>query len=412
MEVQKMISGSATLVIDLGNSSSKCKVLFGKDAKTKLFKYRQFELLNVFASIENNYAISSDYNPITSLVLDIDTSKDNPELLAGVATGHYCVGDLQTREFPLTGMKPTATQHKWELPTTPLSLRYAFFQAARSILAMNNTTDFSQLDVTWKVIALLPPGDVAIGQQVIKDMIKNINEVRCVFPDVSIPVKVEKCTVLPEGYCAYVGVVYDEGQTFREECRYLTEETVLVYDIGAGTTDCLVIKDNKLVQNSKFTIQLGGNNVFQEVRQALRLNGLNISNENIEQGIVKGFVKDGAKKVSIVDEINKARQTAAIKINNEFQGYIEGTDLKIKDISFVIVCGGGALENTKNPDIHPLSAKIIENLKTLSPNVELVELPMHKVIKEKADGGVEKIEERINPRELNLIGASILAEAL
>ena len=59
-----------------------------------------------------------------------------------------------------------------------------------------------------------------------------------------------------------------------------------------------------------------------------------------------------------------------------------------------------------------MSAKIIENLKTLSPNIELVELPTHKVTKEKADGGVEKVEEPINPRELNLIGASILAEAL
>ena len=60
----------------------------------------------------------------------------------------------------------------------------------------------------------------------------------------------------------------------------------------------------------------------------------------------------------------------------------------------------------------PLSKKIIDNLKTLSPNVELVELPMQIVSRELEDGGFERVEERINPRELNLIGASILAETL
>ena len=407
-----MVQGCATLIVDLGNSSSKCRVLFGRDPKTKLYKYKQFELPNVFAPIAKDYAISTDYNPQTSLVLNIDTSIDKPESLAGVVTGYYCVGDLQVREFPYVGMKPTATQHKWELPTSPLSLRYAFFQAARSILIMNRLTDFSQLDITWKVIVLLPPGDLAIGQKHIIDMVTSITEVRTEFPTATLPVKVEKCVVLPEGYCAYVGTVYAEGQVFRKDYKYLIEETVLVYDIGAGTTDCLVIKDNKLVQNSKFTITQGGNNVFQAVKVALRTRDISLADESIEQGIKRGYVKNGAKKESIVEDINNARQNIAIKINNDFQGYLEGTDLKIKDISYVIVCGGGALSNTENEEIMPLSKKIIDNLKTLSPNVELVELPMQVVSRELEDGGFEKIEERINPRELNLIGASILAETL
>ena len=407
-----MVQGCATLIIDLGNSSSKCRVLFGKDPKTKLYKYKQFELPNVFALIAKDYKISSDYNTQTSLVIDVDRTKDSELSLSSVATGCYCVGDLQVREFPYIGMKPTATQHKWDLPTSPLSLRYAFFQAARSILLMNRLTDFSQLDITWKVIVLLPPGDVAIGQKAIMDMVMNITEVRTIFPEAKLPVKVEKCVVLPEGYCAYVGTVYAEGQTFRKDYKFLMEETVLVYDIGAGTTDCLIIQDNKLVQNSKFTITQGGNNVFQAVKVSLRTRDIALSDASIEQGIKRGYVKNGAKKESIVEDINNARQTIAIKINNDFQGYLEGTDLKIKDISYVIVCGGGALENTDNEDIMSLSRKIVENLKTLSPNVELVDLPIQVVRKELEDGGFENVEEKINPRELNLIGASILAETM
>lgn len=394
-----MITGKAILVIDLGNSGSKCAVLFGKDPKTKLFNKKHFELANVFATIDKNFTIGSDYSPLTSVVIDIDRDKDVTEgeeyLLAGVPTGHYCTGDLQVREFPMLGMKPTATTYKWKLPTTPLSLRYAFLQGARTVLSMSNQKDFSQLDIIWDVVILLPPGEVDMGKEIITSMVKSVTELRCVFPEVMMPVKVDKCLVLPEGYCAYVGLVYKAGQLFRPEYQYLTEETVLIYDIGAGTTDCLVIKDNKLIQNSRYTIKLGGNNVFQEVRQALRLKGLNLSTESIEKGIETGFVKDGAKKVDIVDIINKARQDVAMKINNEVQGYIEGTDLKLQDISCVVAVGGGAMSNTKNPEIQPLSQKIIEHLKTLSENVKLVELPSD-----------------ISPREFNVAGASIVAEKL
>ncbi|MBR4313572.1 MAG: hypothetical protein IKP66_01525, partial [Lachnospiraceae bacterium] len=185
-----MIQGNAILVIDIGNSSTKCRVLFGKDPKTKLYKYRQFELPNVFASVDSDYVISSDYSPKTSVVLDIDASKEEEDTLAGVVTGQYCAGELQQREFSLVGMKPTATQHKWELPTTPLSLRYAFYRAARSILAMNNASDFNQLDITWKVVALLPPGDVDLGKDTLTKMITSIKRITCKFPEVSFPVNV------------------------------------------------------------------------------------------------------------------------------------------------------------------------------------------------------------------------------
>lgn len=407
-----MIQGNAILVIDIGNSSTKCRVLFGKDPKTKLYKYRQFELPNVFASVDSDYVISSDYSPKTSVVLDIDASKEEEDTLAGVVTGQYCAGELQQREFSLVGMKPTATQHKWELPTTPLSLRYAFYRAARSILAMNNASDFNQLDITWKVVALLPPGDVDLGKDTLTKMITSIKRITCKFPEVSFPVNVELCRVLPEGYCAYVGVVYREGMVYRDECKYLIDETVLIDDIGAGTTDYLVIQENKLLQYTKHTVSIGGNNVFQDVRQTLRLNGHNISDRNIEKGIIKGFIKDGAEKINIVDIINKARNTAAIKINNEFQGYIEGTDLKPKDISYIIGCGGGVVGENPEFEIHALSTKIVENFKKWNENVRLVQLPVHKVVKEAADGTVTIVEEPINPRELNLLGASILAEAL
>lgn len=402
-----MIQGCATLVIDLGNSSTKGKVLFGKDAKTGLFREREFEVPNVFAPIDSNYEVSEDYNTDTSFIINVDTSIGETVVL-----GNFCCGELQKRERPLSIIKPSATAKKYHSPSSVLSFRLAFLQACKAILAMQRATSYNQLDLTWKVVTLLPPGDVDAGKTALIDIIEDIKEVRSVFPEVVIPIEIEKTYVLPEGYCAYAGVVYDRGQVFRQDYKDLTEETVLVIDIGAGTTDILIIENNALIQNSKHTVTQGGNNVYQIVRRKLQLDGLDLSDEKVREGVVKGFVKDGSKLVEIHEYINQAKEDIAQKIISSFQDFLELTDYKIRSIGKVLVCGGGSMNDSENDKIIPLSQKIIENIKTLTPNTELIELPLHFVNKETEDGGTIKVEERISPRKLNLIGASILAEAL
>jgi len=68
------------------------------------------------------------------------------------------------------------------------------------------------------------------------------------------------------------------------------------------------------------------------------------------------------------------------------------------------------MQESEVEDIEPLSAKLISYFKTLSPNSALVDIPKHTVLKELPDGDVKKVEEQISPRDLNLIGASIMAE--
>ena len=94
-------------------------------------------------------------------------------------------------------------------------------------------------------------------------IVKDITVIDSVFPSIKIDVTVSNVIVLPEGFCAYAGVVYEKGETYRSSHKFLIDENVLVFDIGAGTTDCVLIKQNKLIQNSKYTITQGGNNVFQ-----------------------------------------------------------------------------------------------------------------------------------------------------
>ena len=402
-----MVQGNATLVIDLGNSSTKGKVLFGKDSQTGKFREREFDIPNVFAPIDENYVVSPDYDDATSTILRVNTELNGRQI-----KGDFCNGDLQVKEKPLCTIKPSASDKKYNLDSTVLSYRLAFLFAYKAIMNMQRISDFSQLDITWTVVTLLPPGDLDEGKAPLTELIQSIDKLEAVFPKVDLPIKISKTVVLPEGYCAYAGVVYDIGCQFRPDYKYLTEESVLVIDIGAGTSDILLIKNNKLVQNSKYTITQGGNNVYQLVRRKLRMMGLDLDDTSIKAGIIKGEVKDGAKKISIVDIVNNAKLEVAQKIVSEIQDFFDLTDTKTRSIGYLLICGGGSMQDSDVPEIIPMSTKVLESFKVLSPNAQLIDIPTHIVSKELPDGDIEKVEEMISPRKLNLLGASILAERI
>lgn len=400
-----MVQGKANLIIDLGNSGTKCKVQFGKDSKTGKYREKRFDIPNVFAPIDSNYIVSPDYDDTTSTILYVDT-----ELNGKTIKGYFCNGELQEKEKPISTIKPSASSKKYDLDSTVLSYNLAFLFAHKAIMHMNRVSDFSQLDITWNVITLLPPGDSDSGKEAIKNIIMGIKEISGVFPEYKIPINIDKVFVLPEGFCAYAGVVYDKGLVYREGYKFLTEESVLVIDIGAGTSDFVLIKNNKLVQNSKGTVTQGGNNVYQYVRRKLRMQGLDIDDNDIRNGVITGVVRDGSKEVSIVDIVNDAKSEVATKIISGFQDYIEETDIKVRSIGYVLVCGGGSMKDSDVDDIIALSDKLVENFKQLSPNAQLVKLPHHIVLKETETGDSIKVDEEISPRDLNLLGASILAE--
>lgn len=400
-----MIQGNATLVVDLGNSSTKGRVLFGKDSQTGKFRERKFDIPNIFAPIDEGYVVSSDYSDTTSTILRVDTQFN------GLAIkGDYCNGILQQNEKPLCTIKPSASEKKYNLDSSVLSFRLAFLYACKAIMNMQRISDYNQLDITWTVVTLLPPGDIEKGKEPMINLVSAIDRLTAVYPQVDIPIKIAKTIVLPEGFCAYAGVVYDIGHTFRPDFKFLIDESVLVIDIGAGTTDVLLIKNNKLVQNSKFTVSQGGNNVYQKVRYALRVDGIELDDEIIRRGIITGKVRNGSKEISIVDKINNAKNEISQTIVTEIQNFLEMTGIMLRSVGYVLICGGGSMADSDVPEIAPLSDRVISALKRLSPNTELVNIPTHMTQRELPDGEVEKVEEPISPRELNLLGASILAE--
>lgn len=402
-----MITGNAKLIIDLGNSSTKGMVIYGKNANGKP-KSKKFTVPNVFGQVvDPNYSVSNDYSPMSSTIIRVDTELNGTRIV-----GDYAVGELQEKEFYQATIRPSAKRKKYDNDTTPLSYRMAFYEGARALLDINGVHDLTQVDVDWEVVTLLPPADIDRGADKIKAIITDIKEVTCKYPDVKLDVKVKSVNVLPEGFCAYAGVLYDTGLVFRKDYKFLKDETVLVLDVGAGTTDMLVIKDNKLVQNSRFTVDAGGNNIESKVKLALMQEGYQLDAKAISDGIITGKIKAGSKYIDIIDKVNNAKEVVAGKIIDSVVTYIEGADMMMSSIGYLIICGGGSIDDATDSGIHSLSSLIMNKFKDYVPNAELVTLPEQDTLVTEDDGDVKPVKQTISPRDLNLIGASILAESI
>lgn len=397
-----MNQGKATLVLDFGNSETRGILLFGRDATTGKLRERAFRLSNRFNEVEDNFVLPNDYSEDTSTVLRV-MGVANGTSISGV----YVNGEVQQKEYNVAPIRPSAIEKKYNAITTVMSYELAILHAYKAIQRMLRVSSIAELDITWDIVVLLPPGDVDLGREKMVDLIKSVECVDATYPQVRMPIKVNRITVLPEGFCAYIGAVYDRGKIIRKEMEYLTKEVTLVCDIGAGTTDILIVSKGGVINTSKFTINRGGNNVIQLVRSALRAEGITLSETEIAEGIINGYVKDGTKTFDLTEILAKAKKEIAQQLVADMQGYLEETQFPIRSIARILVCGGGAMssENSKS-----LGDSILEYLRKLAPNVELVELPLHEVSTLNEDGVMHKEMVRISPRDLNVLGASIFGE--
>ena len=222
------------------------------------------------------------------------------------------------------------------------------------------------------------------------------------MPGVKKKIKIDSVNVYPEGFAALIAVVFQSKGVLREGYEYLVEDdtTTLIIDIGAGTTDFLLARGANIVATTRFTREIGGNNVHQRVRRLLKDKGLALSDSIVRKGCEVGSVKNGNNVYDITPFIAKSKSDVSKQLVDAVQEFFEDNMLPIKSINNVLVCGGGA-ETSENENIEPIANYVIDYMTKLSEGIHLVELPTVVINGE----GVSA-----SPRLLNIIGAGILAE--
>lgn len=386
-----MVNGKASLVIDLGNSSTRVTTCFGKTAKG--------ESRNRLSFLENRFGVIPENK--LSVFTDGDVYTEENSRIFNYADQIYCNGRVCDVEFGATAIRPTALEKKYESLVTKLTFMNALSRGYEDIATFTNS-DIESIDVDWDLILLLPPDDIDAGAKRLSDLARSITEIDFIMPGVKKQITIDSVNVYPEGFTALVAVVFQSKGVLREGYEYLVEDdtTTLIIDIGAGTTDFLLARGANVVATTRFTREIGGNNVHQRVRRLLKDKGLALSDSIVRKGCEVGSVKNGNNVYDITPFIAKSKSDVSKQLVDAVQEFFEDNMLPIKSINNVLVCGGGA-ETSENENIEPIANYVIDYMTKLSEGIHLVELP--KVV-------INGEEVSASPRLLNIIGAGILAE--
>ena len=383
-----MVTGTAKLVIDLGNSSTRVTTQFGNTQKGNP-RTKTIEVSNAFAQMSEKqfeqYKAEGVY------------TEENSRVFVTSGGDIYCNGELCDMEFEKERERPTAMVAKFESLITKWSVMNAFGLGYTAIAEFANT-DIASIDVDWEVTVLLPPDDVERGSKVMIDLIKGIDKIDFKMPEIAKKIKVNIVKVFPEGFAAFIAVVFEGVNKLRESYKYLVDPhaTVLISDIGAGTTDFLLIKGGKVVYSSRFTRRTGGNNVHQTLRRDLRKQGIVLKDTAAREACEQGFVYNGAEKMDVIDMIASAKREVSRDLIDALIEFFESTMVEVQSINYILPIGGGAVESDVE-GIHPISQYMVEYLQSISPNLKSIELPVSE------DGT------KMDARLANVIGASILA---
>jgi hypothetical protein len=400
----------AKLVLDLGNSETRCVLRVGelKDNSRQEYAYTLSNRFGVAA--KNTLPVSDDYSEENTIAFRTKSHVIGADKLE---EGLYVNGLMSEREFQNLQLKPTAMTAKYDSRITLLSIFTAIGKAGMWMRdyfrkqGRDVTLDTILNQVEWELDILLPPSQVSKGVDVLNQCLVGDFPVEYVYPEgKNSIIRIRNVQIFSEGVMAYMAtIIKKSNKSVRANKRFMLTSNVLVIDIGAGTTDIVLIRNNVPVESSKHTIRYGGNNIKGKLKQLVNADlNVMLPDPYYEEASVTGKLKQGLKEYDVRKQLDIAKREVAMLINNDIQEFLEAADLPIQTVEYILVVGGGSIASSQD-GIQPISNYILDGLKKFSTNIGLVD------ISDITDQtGVEMdgtAEDKLSTRELNVVGTCI-----
>lgn len=387
----------ASIVIDAGNSETRVVTMLGR---TKNGVRRRVKTVSNHYAAHNPMFNNSAGAPVTSensSIFNANGSVDGEEVV-----GKYVCGVLADREYSGRLIRPSGVTPKFKALTTLLAMHQAFRIGYESVSEMMNIS-IADLNIAWRVAVLMPPEDVEVGAPEMAAIIRSIDSIDFEMPKISKKIEVVESgiNILAEGLSGFLGVYFD-GKGVRPGYDYLGPATTLVMDIGAGTTDLMVVAKGSPIESTKYTITTGGNNVAANLRSRLqRSNFGRVTVERAREAVITGFLQDGAANENVVSHVATAKAEVASTLVAELKNFFETTGFDGRSIGHLLVVGGGA-KNADAEGIEPISNYLVEEMRAISPKLALVPMPIETLVTEDE----EVVDKLVDTRLLNVNGAA------
>jgi hypothetical protein len=276
-------------------------------------------------------------------------------------------GRMVAKEFQSSYIEPGSYTVKTTQNTTDYTLNMVFIKCI-TFFAKEYNCKPEEFNITFNVSILLPPKEEKEYANKMIEKIKSFNSVNVKIPKVyKCNSTVDRVDVQPEGVAAFFGAYFEEkdGELIEcEENKKFGTGSVLVIDIGAGTTDLNIIQDCELMYGSRETFKIGGNTVRSILEQEISSKyGVSLaSTQMYDRVISEGILEVGAKEFDVADLVTAAKKEYSKQLSTKLKRDIAGIDGDIASLKGLLVVGGGSLASVRNDEVvSPAMAEIIIN---------------------------------------------------
>jgi hypothetical protein len=363
------------ILVDLGNSETRVSIV-------RNGVMHDLTLSNRFVKLDGGYKIPPEYRRDTSTIFR----------QGGLS---FANGYIVNKEFSSKAIKPNAIQSKTDQRTTMLSLNLIFIKA---FMYLSEITDcpIENLDVSFELRLLLPPSEHDKKADEMKQRASTITQVECFTPKCfKKDVNIENIVILPEGGTAFIGGIYEgkNGQmNIIPKNQTFATDDCLIIDIGAGTTDIVLIRDGEIVVDSKETFHKGGNNIESACKKSLyKEYDYSPDERSMKTVLEEGVLHKGTEIINVESYLNKAKEEFGQELKNFLIDYLQRNDVEIRALKGLLVLGGGALPATRDGKIvsASMATVLVDFIHEITDSVALIDTS------------------HINPRYLNLNGLKL-----
>lgn len=387
------------VTMDLGNSQSRVTVQGDKGLLAPLKEY--FVLPNVYAVASRAVDVEA-YRGTDSLMYNVT---DNGTEF-GIATGSI------TNEFSSI-YRPQGLEQKHTGMTTALGITRVMIEVVERIAKKEGVTPAEILKLaTFDIFLLMPPQEVKQAQTHFEFVYENGVDINVTFPyELKGTAKVTNITVLNEGLMGYMAASIDmktlQPRVLNNDIR---TARVMILDVGAGTTELLLVDNNVMIETSRTTIRLGVINIINTLKTALEAEyGFTVAYDDAEMAARTGYLKVGRRQHDVIDHVNQARKQVAGSIVASINNYLSGITMPLSTIEDLLVFGGGAI-NAPGTGLVSLGKYIKEPLSAAAKGAEFVNYDEYlgKVVDEEFTGD----ELLFTERTMNIQGGTIIAKVM
>lgn len=383
------------LVLDLGNSETRVFLI----SKTS----------QAFFTLSNKYTAQTRE-------LNLEAYQDTDSVLFEVIDNglpvRIATGKL-SNEFT-TRISPSGLEQKHLSTTTLLGLHRALIEVVDYLSKQENISKDQVFEMfLFDLYLLMPPLEVNSAQEYFDNILLQGIPLNVKFPEsYQGLLQVNSIKVLNEGLMGYVGLSVDFATLKpRSLDNDIRKSKLMLLDIGAGTTELIVVDNNTMVESSRTTLRIGCININSQAKRLFEGKfGFAIDDSDIEKAIInKGVAQIGRRQYDVVDFVNSARKEVAGGLVRQITSYLTSvsTLVPLSTIEDLLVFGGGVMGERVNGLI-PFADFIVQSLTASAPGAELVNYQSY--VGTEIDTSIQGQKLLLNERTLNIIGGSIIAK--